>query len=163
LAQGDLLTNVEVPLSVHPTAIEGDDAPFSLDIPTANVVILTQTCDLLKNEPVHILVAQFDSFSHLKSLRQVNQQDRKQIRRNQRHYYRLMPERLVEPTAEWCVVDFRLMYLVPKQYLQTHALGLGDRLRLLPPYREALAQGVANYLGRVALDDDLERFDTWQG
>jgi hypothetical protein len=163
LAQGDLLPNIEVPLSVHPSTIEDDDSPFSLDIPTADVVVLTQTCDLLKDEPIHILVAQYDSFSHLKSLRQVNQSDRKQIRRNQRHYYRLLPERDEEPTIGWSVVDFRLLYLVPKQYLQIQAGTLGSRLRLLPPYREALAQGLANYFMRVALDDDLERFDSWQG
>jgi hypothetical protein len=163
LAQGDLLTQVDVSLATYPPEVGHEDDVFSFDVFQSDVIVLTQTCDLERDQPTSILVAQYDSWSTLKADQNLNSGDRKRIRRQQMHYYQLLPDRELEPTIEWSVVDFRLLSLVPKQYLIERAVDQGERLRLLPPYREGVAQAFAHYIMRVAYDDDLNRFDDLPG
>ena len=55
------------------------------------------------------------------------------------------------------VVSFRQIYSVPLDYLRERAKQR-PRLRLLPPYREQLAQAFARYFMRVGLPIDIPPF-----
>jgi hypothetical protein len=54
------------------------------------------------------------------------------------------------------LVDFRRTWSLPLEYLQQRAVKL--HLRLLPPYREHLAQAFARYFMRVGLPIDIPPF-----
>jgi hypothetical protein len=63
----------------------------------------------------------------------------------------------VTPSVPRQVVDFQLIYTLPRTFLTVVAgLNPGTRLRLLPPYREHLSQAFARYFMRVGLPEDIK-------
>jgi hypothetical protein len=56
------------------------------------------------------------------------------------------------------VVDFRQLFSLPLAFVRKRAALAGPRLRLLPPYREHLAQAFARYFMRVGLPIDIPPF-----
>lgn len=56
------------------------------------------------------------------------------------------------------IVDFRQLVTMPVDYMREFATATGPRLRLLPPYREHLAQAFARYFMRVGLPADIPPF-----
>jgi len=59
---------------------------------------------------------------------------------------------------DFVVVDFRSVYGVSLAPLKELAKQQSPRLRLLPPYREHLAQGFARFFMRVGLPIDVPPF-----
>ena len=66
--------------------------------------------------------------------------------------------RLPGLTRDLRVVDFRRLYSLPLTFVRQVAARGGDRLRLLPPYREHLSQAFARYFMRVGLPQDIPPF-----
>ena len=65
-----------------------------------------------------------------------------------------MPEG--EHPTEHRVVDFHSVYTMPRAFLDRLAVGRGgNRLRLLPPYREHLSQSFARDFMRVGLPEAI--------
>ncbi len=60
--------------------------------------------------------------------------------------------------TDYLVVDFRSVYSVPFDFLVGLAERRGERLRLLPPYREHLSQAFARFFMRVGLPVDIPPF-----
>ena len=56
------------------------------------------------------------------------------------------------------MVDFRNVYGVPFGFLEELSASRGERLRLLPPYREHLSQAFARFFMRVGLPTDIPSF-----
>ena len=56
------------------------------------------------------------------------------------------------------VVDFRRVYSLPLTFVCQVAARTGQRLRLLPPYREHLSQAFARDFMRVGLPQDIPPF-----
>lgn len=56
------------------------------------------------------------------------------------------------------VVDFRNIYSVSLNFLSDLTMKKGERLRLLPPYREHLSQSFARFFMRVGLPVDIPAF-----
>jgi hypothetical protein len=56
------------------------------------------------------------------------------------------------------IVDFRRVFSLPLTFVRQRAPRTGDRLRLLPPYREHLSQAFARYFMRVGLPQDIPSF-----
>jgi hypothetical protein len=56
------------------------------------------------------------------------------------------------------IVDFRRVYSLPLTFVRQRAARGGDRLRLLPPYREHLSQAFARSFMRVGLPQDIPPF-----
>jgi len=61
---------------------------------------------------------------------------------------------LAEIADDYFFVDFKKIYSVPKSFLTTLVRDT-QRKRLLPPYREHLAQSFARYFMRVGLPTDI--------
>jgi hypothetical protein len=61
-----------------------------------------------------------------------------------------------------CVVDFRRVYSLPVAFVRRRA-SLGNRLRLMPPYREHLSQSFARFFMRVGLPIDIPPFNATKG
>jgi hypothetical protein len=56
------------------------------------------------------------------------------------------------------VVDFRSQFAVNSSTVRSLAAGQQPRLRLLPPYRDHLAQALARFYMRVGLPVDIPAF-----
>ena len=56
-------------------------------------------------------------------------------------------------------MTFHRLFTLPKAFLQRFAEASGPRLRLIPPYREHLAQALARYFMRVGLPHDAKVFE----
>jgi hypothetical protein len=54
------------------------------------------------------------------------------------------------------IVDFGRIYCLPRGYVEKLANHRGERLRLLPPYREHIAQAFARFFMRIGLPQDIE-------
>ena len=57
--------------------------------------------------------------------------------------------------SELRVVAFSQVHSLPLEFERAHAEQSGPRLRLLPPYREHVAQGFARFFMRVGLPIDI--------
>jgi len=57
------------------------------------------------------------------------------------------------------VVDFRRVHSLPLDFVRNMAIQSGDRIRLLPPYREHLSQAFARFFMRVGLPVDIPEFE----
>ena len=59
---------------------------------------------------------------------------------------------------DFLIVDFKNVYAVPLNYLNQIIKDRVGRIRLLPPYREQLAQAFARFIMRVGLPVDIPSF-----
>jgi hypothetical protein len=55
------------------------------------------------------------------------------------------------------VIDFRTVYTLPKDFVLAFIKEQPSRLRLMPPYREHMAQAFARYFMRVGLPRNLKQ------
>ncbi len=76
--------------------------------------------------------------------------------------YCLLQFRDTPPGADWLIVDFHHLFSLPKPYLEDVAEQQGERLRLVAPYREHVAQSFARYMMRVGLTTTLYQFEDVQ-
>ena len=158
LQQGDLFPQCPLILPEPAAFLELLDAGVTEaalpEIPTrifyADVLVLTQSCDLAKPDCQQVLVCPYQAATkYSKSQRAEIIKDR---------YVSLHTiESCDEPDIVFPqqVLDFRTVYGVPKDFLMALAAQRGTRARILPPYREHLAQAFARYFMRVGLPRDL--------
>lgn len=157
LLQGDLLFGCPVlvpPANLSPSLSnlkEGDNLQGSLLIQRADLIVLSQSCDLQNDKIDQVLLcAHFPASDYSNS-------ERKSIRREQRPSAHMIQRCLiVGHDFERRVIDFRTIYTLPKDLVIAVALNGSSRVRLLPPYREHLSQAFARYFMRVGLPRPLE-------
>ena len=134
-------------------------AAFGIDL--YDVVVLSQSCDLVAGKVELVLLAphwsikdvamantDFGSNKHLEKVR----------RGNVIGYHMLNECKHPGFEADFRVVDFRKAYSLPLEYLRNMVAESPQRPRLLPPYREHLAQAFARFLMRVGLPMDIPKF-----
>jgi hypothetical protein len=156
LEQGDLLPNC--PVLVPPanltevllTAKEGDELGVEVEIKKAQLIVMSQSCDLANNKINQVLLCgHFPASNHGR--------DRRIEIRKERYPALHMIEKcdLRGQEFERQVVDFRTIYTLPKDFVMALAVSLGERVRLLSPYKEHLSQSFARYFMRVGLPRPL--------
>jgi hypothetical protein len=157
LEQGDLITNCPV---LAPTADlaekfaelkKGINLEYPLKVNYADLVIMSQTCDLAHNKIDQVLLcAYFPASSHSKD-------QRKSIRKEQRPPLHMIEQSdLPNFKFDQQIVDFRTIYTLPKEFVANYAKSMGKRVRLLSPYKEHLSQAFARYFMRVGLPRPLK-------
>lgn len=125
-----------------------------------DVIVISQTCDLAKSRERVSEVLLCATWScaevggHLASPK--GMEDAR--RGNLPAYHMLAPCELARFESEVAVVDFRRVYSLPLSYVREFASNIGNRVRLLPPYREHLAQAFARFFMRVGLPIDIPPF-----
>lgn len=163
--QGDLLNKfpvVELPTSIADALVEKADKQIEAtgSLKTFNVVIMTQSCDLeyYKDTDQVIICPRYD----LKEAKNRNGQSLNsknkwgQLRKGQIVGSYLMKRcDLKGHEFNYQVVDLQRVMTVPYNLVREVASKLGDRVRLLPPYREHLAQAFVRQFMRVGLPIDL--------
>ncbi|MFH1748341.1 MAG: hypothetical protein ABIG44_15015 [Planctomycetota bacterium] len=137
----------------------------------ADVIVLTQACDLEQDRVANVILCPHLALSAFREAweSRLKEQDQypsttgklekawantcKDIRDGFVWNHAMLNHRLESPLSiEHRVVDFREVYTVPRSFLESflHERG-GQRLRLLPPYREHLSQAFARFFMRVGL------------
>lgn len=152
LEQGDLLS--ACPL-IRPTATN----EFLRH--SADVVVLSQTCDLAHDKleivqvcplwPLDRLAAEVEYFG--------TKRGREELRRGNLPGYHLLNRcMLAGHESDYLVCDFRSLFGTHVAVAKTLAASQSPRVRLLPPYREHLAQAFARFFMRVGLPVDVPPF-----
>jgi hypothetical protein len=157
LAQGDLLPNcpVLVPPGDLTNVLLNVESGDRLDIPSqiqfADLIIVSQSCDLLLDKITQVLLCgHFPASS-------VGREQRVSIRKEQRPALHMIERcELSGHEFERQIIDFRTIYTLPKDFVTAFAASLGSRVRLLSPYKEHLSQAFARYFMRVGLPRPLE-------
>lgn len=176
LTQGDLI--FDCPLmgwKADPVDFDGRDEEAVLRAAnhaiTADVIVLTQACDLEQDKVANVILCPHLALSAFREdwegrLRDQNQfplkarklerawgDTCKDIRDGFVWNHAMLNHRLENPPAiEHRVVDFREVYTVPRGFLESFLRQRGgQRLQLLPPFREHLSQAFARFFMRVGL------------
>lgn len=161
LMQGDIIPSIGVPIPAGSPEEFSSSAHPPIEVVDIDVVVMSQSCDLEQGKTDWVVVAQYSDWREVSDGqgrgRRIDMQ--KQIRRGRVPHFALLRE---DPMLPWSVIDFRRLFTLPLDYLQTHANSLGDRLRMISPYREDVAQAFARYFMRVALPIDPVEFDSWE-
>jgi hypothetical protein len=162
LEQGDILESF--PVFLPPDDLEDwDDASsafFSAE--ERNVIVMSQTCDLVKGREKlsEVLFCPVWPLSRYKTGEYLaTPKGREEARRGALPgVHMLASSSLPGIDREIGIVDFRQVFTLPLQFVRKRANAAGQRLRLLPPYREHLAQAFARYFMRVGLPIDVPPF-----
>lgn len=158
LLQGDFLDNC--PIVTPPLEIV-EKNNVNVDVFKYNVVIMSQSCDLVEKKIDIVLVCP------LWPLEKVGMQEgfykskegKEALRKgNAPGYHLLNVCELDDFKRDYQVVDFRNVFGVPIDILLSLAKSEEKRLRLLPPYREHLSQAFARFFMRVGLPTDIPPF-----
>jgi hypothetical protein len=76
--------------------------------------------------------------------------------------YFLLPEFDGLLKFPWSIVNFHYLFLVDVGACTRRAEQMGSRLRLVPPYKEHLAQSFGRYMMRIALPKTAHAFEQVQ-
>jgi hypothetical protein len=160
ILQGDFLNNCPVLLPKDPNEIDRDD--LDADLQRYDVVVMSQSCDLEQNHLDLVLVCphwSLDDFANKGGDFFKSTEGKEQLRKGNVPGYHMLSESKVDTMARGIrVVDFRVVYSLPIGFIKAFAEKGGQRLRLLPPYREHLSQAFARYFMRVGLPVDIPPF-----
>lgn len=163
LQQGDIFFNfpIYIPRTSTPAELEQKGQNATVDEKTANVIIMSQSCDLLKmrstvNTPV--IVCPLFSVKEQVEQGKMRSEDWEPLVKEE-----IVSARIIKSsehrshTFGFQKVLLKQVYTVPYKFLKTFSDSYGTRVRLLPPYREHLAQAFAKQFMRVGLPNDLPR------
>jgi hypothetical protein len=157
LQQGDFLSDCLLPVVPREQSTTSQPAEPEIIATKFGVVVLTHSCDLQNSKCRTVMVCPiFDIVAFLGSLESKAKANdlKEKLRKGSLLAYVLL-ERCELPGYEspHLVADFARAFSVPVEYARS--LAIGPRCRLLPPYREHLAQAFARYYMRVGLPKDI--------
>ena len=158
LLQGDFITSCPIVIPLEPLI----SAQLPADVREYDVVILSQSCDLVQKKLEFVLLSPIWSLNELgeRNAWFQGKEGKEALRKgNVQGYHLLNRCDLKGFESGHLVVDFRTIYSVPLDFLFSFAEANGERLRLLPPYREHLAQAFARFIMRVGLPVDIPQFE----
>jgi hypothetical protein len=160
IQQGDFF--FDCPVIVSTSKITGE-AELIIDAQVAgyDVVVMSQSCDLEHDKLESVMVCPTWVLSEVAKVekRFLNPKECEAVRRGNVPGFHMLNACEVEGfvSLEVRLVGFRQIFSVPLDYLRQRAKDR-PRLRLLPPYREQLAQAFARYFMRVGLPVDIPPF-----
>ncbi len=152
LEQGDLLLDCP---TFRPTAASEFEEICS------DVVILSQSCDLTNNKLEIVQVCPIFSLDELTTQvdRFRSKRGREDLRRGHFPGFHLLNRcELPSHESDFWVCDFRSLFGVHVAVAKALAAEQSPRVRILPPYREHLAQAFARFFMRVGLPVDVPPF-----
>lgn len=126
-----------------------------------DLIVLSQTCDLIagREKVSDVLFCAVWQRSELTEGHLATAKGMEDARRGNMPGFHVLAACTLPGTArEVQVVDFRRVYSLPLGFVRKRAVASGQRLRLLPPYREHLSQAFARFFMRVGLPVDVPAF-----
>lgn len=163
LQQGDILRDCPVVVALPNFSWPTSNDQLPVDIQVYDVVVLSQSCDLVNDKIKDVVVGPHMSLPQLEQQSDFakSRQGKEALRRGNVVGYHLLAAYdgdVQELRGDLRVVDFHHIYSLPKAFLCRFADAQGPRLRLLHPYREHLAQAFARFFMRVGLPADIPPF-----
>jgi len=152
LQQGDLLFNCPF------DQVDETGQPRRKDF---DVAVVSQSCDLLNGKLEMVQVCPFWELDTLTKKVEYfrGKRGKEELRRGNLPGYHLLNRcDLPEKQTDFLVVDFRMQFAVKQAHLKAISSVQKPRIRLLPPYREHLAQALARFYMRVGLPVDIPAF-----
>jgi hypothetical protein len=160
LGQGDRLNSIAVPL-VRPSFPEaGVDGSVPIDVREMDVIVLTQSCDLLADKTPLVVVAEIHSLDVFEETNEAFKAKGKwtEVAKGRIEGLHLLHGHGEPNNGRECIiVDFRQIMTLPINYVGQFANNSGERWRLCSPYLEGMSQAFGRYFMRVALPVDLPR------
>jgi hypothetical protein len=156
LEQGDILTDLTTPRAIIDSNGQG-----VIRIGVGTYVVLSQTCDLENDKVQEVLLANVIAYQQLAHEVGSNARSRKfreALIQGSDIAYFLLHEFAGPPRLEWSVANFHQLRLADIASCRNQASNLGPRLRIIPPYKENLAQSFGRYMMRVALPQTAHSF-----
>ncbi len=125
-----------------------------------DVIVLSQSCDLIEEKIKLALVCPFYTLTELSDFEPEyrNLKMRDKLRKGFVVGMHLLDKCNINGKTDYLVVDFKSTYAVLLPFLKRISLNSGNRMRLLPPYREHLSQAFARFFMRVGLPLDIRPF-----
>lgn len=157
LEQGDILFDFEFPVVREPIG----DGPPVVDFLTYDVIVMTQSCDIPKASIEHIILCPIRELKDAATLHPMfgDASGKENLRRGNVFAYHMLNDcALSNFERDYMVVQFERVFERPKSSVKTFVEMQERRLRLLPPYREHLAQAFARFFMRVGLPIDITPF-----
>jgi len=162
LCQGDILYSCPVFAPAADVGIGSLQSGATPDFKWTqrDVVVMTQTCDLLHDRVSEVLLCPAWRRIDLADRSAWDDHGMEQLRKGNRPGFHLINKCTLRGFEDDVrVIDFRRVHVLPLPFLRDFATGSGRRLRLLPPYREHLSQAFARFFMRVGLPVDIEPFE----
>jgi len=156
ILQGDFIQ--KCPIIIPPSQITDD---FDVKIKDYNVIIMSQSCDIVQKKIDLVLVCPYWPLSEFENVTDIlkGKEGKEILRKGNMPGYHLLNKCEIEGfETDFLVVDFRSVFSVPLKFLFDLMQKDGKRLRLLPPYREHLSQAFARFFMRVGLPVDIPPF-----
>lgn len=172
ISQGDFIHNCPILEPPRELPSSPDEDILDINFKVLNVVILSQSCDLVHEGKIDIVLV--SPISAYNEYFKINVPQKQQTPRN----YRKTLERLKRgehvgyhlldrdrennediATDDLMVVDFKNVYGIQFRALSALVKQKQQRIRLLPPYREHLSQSFARFFMRVGLPQDIDLED----
>lgn len=157
LLQGDFIK--DCPIVIPPSELNEEEV--EVEITTYNVVVMSQSCDLLTDKLEIVLVCPYWQLSEFveKNPSYKSNKMKESLRRGYSPAYHLLNKcGIPNFESHYLVVDFRSVYGVSFNLIKALAQKEKQRLRLLSPYREHLSQSFARFFMRVGLPVDIPSF-----
>jgi hypothetical protein len=158
LLQGDFIK--DCPVIIPPSEMSKDEV-IDARVVVYNVVVMSQSCDLMQRKLDLVLVCPIWPLSELEKINPYyrSSKGKESLRRGNLPGYHLLNKCELDGfETDYLVVDFRNVYSVPFDVLVELVKERGKRVRLLPPYREHLSQAFARFFMRVGLPVDIPSF-----
>lgn len=172
LTQGDLIRELLLirwePSAEHAAEVAEETLLREARVIRADVVVMTQACDLEHGKVRHVVFCPHHSLSHFRTAWE--ELARSSGQNPTAKAWRKMCQDIAEghvwnqtflnavrfgdgdAEEESRVVEFRQVYTATREYVESLLLARGEcRLRLRPPYREHLSQAFARFFMRVGL------------
>lgn len=164
LQQGDLFPNCPVVLTPTNLSLRANSEPpttIAAQVRLYNVIVMSQSCDLVQRKLDLVLVCPYWSLTELEATdaRFKSPKMKEEIRRGNIPAYHMLATCDLEGFQhEIQIVDFRTVFSVPFDFLTELSRQRPKRLRLRSPYREHLSQAFARFFMRVGLPADIPPF-----
>ncbi|HED39440.1 MAG TPA: hypothetical protein ENJ13_03310 [Chromatiales bacterium] len=166
LEQGDIFRNYpvfspEVTIEHIEVIAAGGEPTADVKVDTVDVIVLSQSCDLINRKVETVILCPLWALEDIEHDLGKNQKERNKrkedIRQGKEPGWHMLSsdENVAQPIS---IVEFKRLYTTPKTVLSNFASAAGDRIRLMPPYREHLSQAFARYFMRVGLPNDIPSF-----
>jgi len=162
LEQGDIFFSCPITEPLQPIDTEeSSKSDIEANVNIYDILILSQSCDLVERKIESVLVCphwpidKLDEWGgHFHS-----KEGKEDVRRGNIPGLHLIAACELDGfTSPIRVVSFRQVFSLPYDYIKNLADPEKKRIRLLPPYREHLAQAFARFIMRVGLPVDIPSF-----
>ncbi len=158
ISQGDIIEDCPVVI-IPPKGDIDDGDEIEATIQKIDVIVMTQACDLEQGKVTDVILCGVANVNEIRT-QKGKLADRgylKEIKNGRVVSLHLLDKYDNEVlSCEHRVVDLRQLYSLPLDTLKAFAKKRGNRLRLLPPYREHLSQAFARVFMRVGLPSDID-------